>query len=479
MKVVILGAGRRGIRLARHLVEENKDVIIIDEDADDVSTAMAKVDCLAIKGSGTSLEDLSDAGLEDADAFVALTGSDETNLVSSGIAASEFQVPLTIASIRNLSYTGYSGIGNSLMGITHIVNPTQEVAQYIYHDVERGIYSDVISFENSSLLLYNVYVDKDSPFANKLVKAVRKDINANFIIVALKRDGEALVPSGDTIVRTGDTLSLVAHEDSVGKILTSVGRKTMKPQKIVIVGATQVADFLLRALPKYQHKDITLIDMDKEVCEKMATMYPDVLVLNADITNEAVFEEENLGTYDLILCLTFNDELNIITASYAKHFGIKNSMALVNQNPNYVRMASHLNIDSIISTQDVTVDSLMRYMHGQNVSSMHSLFDGQIEAFEFAITEGNPTVGKALKDIDMKGKGIIAGVTKKDGSTTIPGGLYVIEEGDVIITIIERKSTEFIQRLLHVGSAASQIKAAKAEEAEAETASQADEQKKD
>ena len=124
MKVVILGAGRRGIRLARHLVEENKDVIIIDEDTDDVNTAMSKVDCLAIKGSGTSLEDLSDAGVDDADAFVALTGSDETNLVSSGIASSEFKVPLTIASIRNLSYTGYSGIGNSLMGITHIVNPT-------------------------------------------------------------------------------------------------------------------------------------------------------------------------------------------------------------------------------------------------------------------------------------------------------------------------------------------------------------------
>ena len=452
MKVVILGAGRRGIRLARHLVEENKDVIIIDEDAEDVNTAMAKVDCLAIKGSGTSLEDLSDAGIDDADAFVALTGSDETNLVSSGIASSEFKVPLTIASIRNLSYTGYSGIGNSLMGITHIVNPTQEVAQYIYQDVERGIYSDIISFENSSLLLYNVYVEKGSPYADKIVKDLRKELNANFIIAALSRDGEALVPSGDTVVRPGDTLSLVAQEESVKKLLSSVGRKSMRAKHIAIVGASQVADFLLRAIPKYQHKDITLIDKDKDVCEHMATVYPDVLVLNADITNEAVFEEEGLGTYDLILCLTSNDELNIITASYAKHFGIKNSLALVSHNPNYIRMADHLDIDNIISTQDVTVDSLMRYMHGKNVSSTHSLFDGQIEALEFTIAEGNPIIGRALKDIDMRGKGIIAGVTKKDGSTLIPGGLYVIEHGDALITVIERKSTDFIQRLLYVGS---------------------------
>jgi trk system potassium uptake protein TrkA len=452
MKVVILGAGRRGIRLARHLVEENKDVIIIDEDAEDVNTAMAKVDCLAIKGSGTSLEDLSDAGIDDADVFVALTGSDETNLVSSGIASSEFKVPLTIASIRNLSYTGYSGIGNSLMGITHIVNPTQEVAQYIYQDVERGIYSDIISFENSSLLLYNVYVEKGSPYADKIVKDLRKELNANFIIAALSRDGEALVPSGDTVVRPGDTLSLVAQEESVKKLLSSVGRKSMRAKHIAIVGASQVADFLLRAIPKYQHKDITLIDKDKDVCEHMATVYPDVLVLNADITNEAVFEEEGLGSYDLILCLTSNDELNIITASYAKHFGIKNSLALVSHNPNYIRMADHLDIDNIISTQDVTVDSLMRYMHGKNVSSTHSLFDGQIEALEFTIAEGNPIIGRALKDIDMRGKGIIAGVTKKDGSTLIPGGLYVIEHGDALITVIERKSTDFIQRLLYVGS---------------------------
>ena len=452
MKVVILGAGRRGIRLARHLVEENKDVIIIDEDVEDVNTAMAKVDCLAIKGSGTSLEDLSDAGIDDADAFVALTGSDETNLVSSGIASSEFKVPLTIASIRNLSYTGYSGIGNSLMGITHIVNPTQEVAQYIYQDVERGIYSDIISFENSSLLLYNVYVENGSPYADKIVKDLRKELNANFIIAALSRDGDALVPSGDTVVRPGDTLSLVVQEESVNKLLSSVGRKSMRAKHIAIVGASQVADFLLRAIPKYQHKDITLIDKDKDVCEHMATVYPDVLVLNADITNEAVFEEEGLGAYDLMLCLTSNDELNIITASYAKHFGIKNSLALVSHNPNYIRMADHLDIDNIISTQDVTVDSLMRYMHGKNVSSAHTLFDGQIEALEFTIDEGNQIIGKALKDIDMRGKGIIAGVTKKDGSTLIPGGLYVIEQGDAIITVIERKSTDFIQKLLHVGS---------------------------
>ena len=120
------------------------------------------------------------------------------------------------------------------MGISHIVNPTQEVAQYIYQDVERGIYSDIITFENSSLLLYNVYVEKDSPYTDKMVKQLRQELNANFIIAALNRDGEALVPSGDTVVRPGDTLSLVTPEESVNQLLSSVGRKSMKAKRIAI-----------------------------------------------------------------------------------------------------------------------------------------------------------------------------------------------------------------------------------------------------
>lgn len=453
MKVVILGAGRRGVRLARHLVEENKDVIIIDEDMDDVNNAMSRVDCLAVTGSGTNLDDLREAGIEDADAFIALTGSDETNLVSCGIAASEFKVPLTIASIRNLSYGGSNGTARSLMGISYIVNPSEEAAAHIYQDIERGIYSDMISFDTTSLILYNVYVERDSQYANRSVRKIRQEIGANFIIAALNRNGTAMVPSGDTLVMQGDTLSLVAKSDSVETILQTVGRRRQKPRKIAIVGAGEVTDFLIRKFTPAQQRNLILIEKNKETCEVMATKYPNVLVLNADVTSEGIVEEENLADRDLILCLTDSDELNIITASYAKHFGIKNSMALVTRNPNYIRMAGHMDIDSVISTQDVTVDSLKKYLHGRNIASMHSLFDGQIEAFEYEVPENGRIAGKALKDIDMRGKGIIAGVSKPDGTTTIPGGLYVIQPGDRLVLVIERKYTQAIQNILDMSNA--------------------------
>jgi len=449
MKVIILGAGRRGRRLARRLVEEQKDVVIIDEDSNSVQQAMTSVDCLAIVGNGTSLEDLSDCGLAEADAFIAVTGSDEENLVSCAIAASEFKVPITLAAIRNISYTGSSGSTTSMMGISHIVNPNIEVARHIYQDIERGVYSDMITFEDSSLVLYNVCVEENTPYAGHKVKDIRKKLNSNFIIAALNRKDRAIVPDGDSVIKVGDTLSIVAKEDSVGTLLNSVGRRRKKPRKIAIVGATQETDYLLGQFSPEMRKNITLIEKDEEVANNFADKYPEVLVLNTEITQEGTFEQEGIGSNDLLLALSKQDEQNIIIASYAKNNGVRNSMALINKNPEYIRMASHLGIDSLISTQDVTVDSLVRYLHGSNVSSLHSLFDGQIEAFEFHVTSSCPICGKPLKEINMKGRGIIAGVAKQD-KTIIPGGNYRIEEGDTLILISEKRASDYIQNLLGI-----------------------------
>ena len=451
MKVIILGAGRRGIRLARRLVEEKKDVVLIDEDRAAVQNALTSVDCMSMVGNGTSLEDLSDCGLSEADAFIALTGSDEENLVSCSIAASEFKVPLTIAAIRNISYTGTSGSTNSLMGITHIVNPNIEVAKRIYQDIERGIYSDMISFENSSLVLYNLYVEENSPYADHLVSEMRKELDANFIIAAMERNNNAIVPNGDSVIKVGDTLSIVARENTVGTLISSVGLKRKKPKKIAIVGASLETDYLIGKFPSEKRKNITLIDTDREICSKFADKYPEILVLNTDITHEGSFEQEGLDSNNLLLALSKHDEKNLIIASYAKSCGVRNSMALINKNPEYVRMAQNMDIDSLISAQDVTVDSLLKYLQGSNVSSLHSLFDGQIIAFEFSVQNNCPVLGKTLKDINMKGRGIIAGVSKPEtGKTIIPDGSYTIQEGDTLILIMEKKAMDFIRVLLGI-----------------------------
>jgi trk system potassium uptake protein TrkA len=435
MKVVILGAGRRGIRLARHLVDEQKDVIIIDHRASEIEKAMTSVDCLGIVVSGTDAADLKNADLDDADAFIALTGSDEINLVSCGIMAAHFKVPVTIAAVRSLSYSE-KGKGINLLGISHIVNPSQEVAKHIYDDISRGLYSDILSFENSSIVMYNVSIDSDSTFKDRKLIELRSLIPGQYIVAALRRGG--------------DTLSITLSEDTAEEMLNQIGKRREKPKKIAIIGATMVTDFLLHQFTKRQQKHITVIAKDTAECEELALKYPDVLVINENITNAGVFRQENLESYDLLLSATDNDELNVIIASYAKHYGVKGTIALISKNQDYIQMADHMGIDNLLSAQDITVDSIVKFLQGKNITNTQTMFDGKLEALVYTVPEKCPIKGMLLKDINMKGNGLIVGAQKKDGTNILPGGNYLVEEGDRLILVLERSNLAFIQKLLNI-----------------------------
>ena len=449
MKVVILGAGRRGIRLARHLVDEQKDVIIIDNRASEIEKAMTSVDCLGIVVSGTDATELRNADVGDADAFIALTGSDEINLVSCGIMAAQFRIPVTIAAVRSLSYTE-KGKGINLLGISHIVNPSQEVAKHIYDDISRGLYSDILSFENSSLVLYNVSIDSASKFKDKKLISLRNIIPGQYIVAALRRGDEVIVPSGETVIKEGDTLSITLSEDTAEEMLGMIGKRREKPKKIAIIGATMVTDFLLHQFTKRQKKHITVIAKDKSECEELALKYPDVLVINENITNAGIFRQENLESYDLLLSATDNDELNVIIASYAKHYGVKGAFALISKNQDYIQMADHMGIDNLLSAQDITVDSIVRFLQGKNITNTQTLFDGKLEALVYTVPPKCPIKGKKLKDINMKGNGLIVGAQKKDGTNILPSGNYTVEEGDRLILVIARSNLGFVQKLLGI-----------------------------
>lgn len=447
MKVMILGAGKRGLRLAQHLAEESNDVVIIDTKEKLTRAAMDKIDCIAFPGSGTSLEDLSDAGTDSADAFVALTGDDEVNLVACALASHEFQVPLTIASIRNISYTGSSGTNSNLLGITHIVNTDYEIASDIYDEIERGLFSDIISLHDSKLVVYNLVVGDNPEFCNLPVIDLRAKVNTDCLIVAIYRDGESLIPSGDTMVLPGDTISLVMKPEDSQKAVKITGRPRIKPQKIVIVGATTATKLLLGMFPPNERSKFAVIDRDEAVCEEFAREFPEALIINGDIADEDILEDEGLDSYDLLVSTTSNDELNIIIASYCKQIGFDYSIAVVRSNNNYTKLARHMGIDSIVSSQEVTVDSITRYLHGTNVASVHSLFDAKIEVFEYMLGVKSKALAKKLRQFNMKGRGLIAGVTKPSGVTLIPNGEYRLEAGDILVLIVRQEKAVSVMRM--------------------------------
>lgn len=433
--------------MAKQLIVDGKDVVLIDSSHERIESAVSKLDCLGILGNGTDIAKLMEADVEHADAFIAVTNSDEINLVSCGLVSSSYPQVKTVAAIRSLIYTGVDGLKEGLLGIDYIVNPNAETAKSIYNIIEQGVNGNVLGFTNSKLLLYNFYIEPFSSYVGSTVMEMRNKLQAEFVIASINRRGLVIVPSGNTTIQARDTLSIVADSEEVTEILKTVGQLQKRPNNMVLVGASKITRALLNRMSPAMRSKVAVVDQDTEVCRAFSERFREILVIKADITDEDIMAEEQLGSYDLLVALTDNDELNIITASYAKRIGVERSIALIKQNNNYTRMASYLDIDVVISTTDTTVESLLRYLRGTNVTSIHSLFNGQLEVYEFVVHAENMFCNKQLKDINMRKKAIVAGVTDHQGKSSIPTGLTTLKEGDTVLVAVMRDSSDFIQKL--------------------------------
>ena len=447
MKVIIVGAGRRGSRIAYKLSKEGADITFIDSDKVRLDHVLQRFDCIGFLGSGTDLEILIEAKCDESDAFIAVTGNDEINIVACGIVSSQFHSIKTIAAIKNLGWSGKTGIMGSLLGISEIVNPNVVTAKSIYNIINNGIYNNVITFNDSSFILYNYPVVRFNNFENKTISDIRKESKFNYIVAAIKNKKGTKVPNGSTLIKDGDVLSIVGKPKELSTIMSNVSTKQKEKVKIILVGGSMITRFFLKLCNLAQLKNITLIEMKAEVCNEFSAEFPQILVLNADITDDTILKDSNLTNHDLLISLTEIDELNLITATYAKKVGIVRSIALIRQNINYLSMAGYLGIDSIISTTESTVETVLSKLRGPNVSSLHSIFGGLMEVYEYKIEKDTPVCNQKLSDITMKEKGIIAAVCTKDLKQIIPNGNYVLKEGDSVLVSVAVGGVKSIQKL--------------------------------
>ncbi len=434
MNVVIFGAGRRGLRLAKHLIQEKKAVTILDTNQARCTSAMSKVDCMAICGSATDIDKLIEAGCGQADAVIALTDNDETNLVSCGIVASQWPKVVTIAAIRSITYVDkQKDTERKILGISHIVNPDEQAAERICGIIESRMFSDVIYFTDAHFILFTRTIPIGSRFDGKSLMELKHEVPGEYLITGIRRDGVSFTPQGNTILRANDEIAIVADDDESAEIFKVFGGAvTTRLRRIILVGGTSISRYILRNLPKRILKNITIIDKDEDVCEELVTEFPQVLVLHGTITDEQLWDEENLKKSDLLISVTENDELNIITASYAKRLGVKRTMALIKTNTNYMSFARHMDIDAPISTTEATVDTLMKYLRGNGIEALHSIFNGELEIYEYVLSSKFRELGKQLKDVKLKNC-IIAGVKRSKDDNFIPNGFYTFTEGDTIL----------------------------------------------
>lgn len=450
MNVLIIGAGRRGVRIGRHLAAEGSSITFLDKSITKCKDAETKVDCLAVCGSGTDLAKLKEAGAENADTVIAVTDSDEVNIVACGIIATEFtNVVNTIAAIRSAGYLGEEGLPPRILGITHIINPDQEGAQRILDTIHYGLYRDTLIFPGTDFMIFTVQEGHGNIRRGESIVSIRKRIEHDFVVSAIYRRGKVIIPSGDTEVRQGDILVIITDSDKAYVDLSGISEREIyqEPDDIVILGATRITRFLLYEFNSKERKRIRLIEKDEAIAKEFASIFPEITVLNASITDESIWDDEELANADLFISLTDNDELNIVTSGYAKRIGTKKAIALVKSNTNYTQFALSLGVDVALSITDVTVDSLIRYLRGDGISAMHTLFEGELEVYEYVIQNTFPFIGKKLKDIHFKSRIVISGVRRADGSALVPDGEYVFTVGDRLILSIRHDDSGYLKEL--------------------------------
>ena len=474
MNMFIIGAGFTGIQLAKMLVLERNKVVLIDNDAEKVRHASDALDCTVLEADGNSIDVLEQSGIASADAFVALTGDDEINMIACQLVDSAYPNILKIARVRNYAY--YSAVDSAsrrkrmsgtdtmraMYGMDAMVNPDVEAAHAIRRAVEYGAVGNVIDLKNG-FMLTTLGVGHDSVLAGRRMSELPGLEGWNYLVAFVESETGAQIPRGDTMINVGDTLGVVSRTSDLTKIaqLAQTTREIFR--RIVVFGADRVGSMLMPLITEKSRgtlwqaifggklsesrREVIVVDRNAARCHEIAERHPDVRVLCGDITDEALMNEESLYSCDLIVAASGNYELNLVTAAYMKSKGASKAIALTASTA-YGAVASKLGIDVAVPMRGTVVDSIMSHLRGRNVSAIHSVCNRRFEIVEGDISDKSKFVGKKLRELgDLDGEFLLLLTRKSDGVTAIPNGGTRLEAGLHVVLIVRSGDTELLARI--------------------------------
>ena len=475
MKIIIVGAGFTGTQLAKRLIQEKNDVVVMERDEDKARHVSNRLDCLVIPENGNNLTALKNAGIAKADALVMLTESDEVNMITCSLVDSVYPDVIKIARVRNPDYYVdlpeiLDSTGAPLYGIDFMIQPDQEAASAIVNAVEHGAVTEVLDFDDSHYELTHITVEKNSALDGETIMNLRKVAGVEFVVAYIESKNGISLPSGSTIIQSEDRLGVLTKSENIPHFLELAGSKLEEIKKIALVGAGRIGsaiaedlssekklDFFKRMFNKHKKEgsskkhnhELVIIDKDEEKCKIAAERFSNATIFCADITDESFIEEEDLSSFDLVISATHNHELNMVTCAYFKTLGVAKTIALVTSE-GFASMARNIGVDVAVPIKDAVVDSIMSHLRGKGVRDLHTIGgSGEIEIMEFVVPSGAKQSGKALKDIALNGVFLVL-MVKKQGAEhfSIPDGNTIVEEGDSVMLICYSKDNKrVIERL--------------------------------
>lgn len=441
MKIIIIGAGKVGYTLAENLIEENNDVTIIDKSVHAIEKVEDNLDVMCVIGSGVSTKILIEAGIENADLLIAVTGSDVINMVCC-LTSKKLGVRQTVARVRDPEYADELSLIKEQLGVDFVINPEFTAAEEIARTLGFSSAINVERFASGRVRMVELKITSKVKFIGKRVRDIVQHPSSIILGVIIRGD-TVIVPKGNEIIEENDLIYVIGKSSKVYNFCKECGKYPEKIKNVMIMGGGRIAYYLYKLLTS-MNMNIKILEINRERCYDLSDALPNALIINSDGTEEEVLLSENIKNMDSFVAVTGIDEQNLMSSLIAKKMGVKKVVTKISRT-NYIDIVRELGIDCIITPKLITTNQILKYARGNAVESLLKIAGG-VEILEFIVDKNSDLINKKIKNIGIVDDTIIATIVRKH-EVVIPHGEDMIKKGDRLIVITKHKNISGLKGL--------------------------------
>ena len=431
MKIIIIGGGKVGLRLAQDLDIEGQDVVVIDQEEKVIAGMLEVIDVRGVVGSGVDLDILKEAGAETADMCIAVTAEDELNLMAA-MMAKRLGTGYTVARVRSPEYFRHWDFMRDSLGVSMMMNPELEAAKLIAGVLSFPSAIEFEEFSSHQSDMIQVVVPEHSPFSGRRLM----DLAPKVTVVGIVRGEDAFIPRGSDVIEEGDALYITGSREHLTHFCKEMGSFKKIIRSVLIVGGGRLTNYLMRMLPK--RMDIKIIEVDEAAAKHLAAEFPHAIVVHADGTNPDVLIGEGIERYDAVVALTGVDEENILLSLFAKAHNVGKIVTKVNREQLLKVVTAGPALETVVTPKVLVVNLMTQIVRakanaeGSEVRTFHRIADGKIEVLEFVAAKNTKILGTPLYALDIK-NGVILAYMVRGTEVIFPNGMTTIEAGDRVI----------------------------------------------
>jgi len=443
MKIIIAGAGDMGFHLARLLSVEQQDIVLIDTNAEVLEYAATHLDVFTIQGDSASIRILEEADIKNASLFLGMTTSEKTNLISC-ILAKKFGAKYAVARINNEEYLAEDQKQSfASLGVDSLICPSLLAAKECVRLVAEATVTDLFDFDEGRLSLAGIEVDDSSPVANHTVEEISLRHGAFYRPVAILRGQNTIIPKPSTSIHRRDHLYFIAPKKEVEDVLQIFGKDIVRVRNIMITGGGELG---MRTASLLEDKyNVTVVEMNKELCKKMTGVLNKALIVKGDPSNIELLKEEGLERMDALISLTPNSESNIITCLLAKDHGVHKTIAFVD-NIDYTRISQSIGVDTLINMKLIAANNVFRFVRKGQIEAIASLDGVDAEIIEFVIQKDNRLTKTSIGDLHLPADAVIAGVIRGE-QHFFPDEDFIMHKDDKVIVFAQYSAISRVEKI--------------------------------